>query len=185
VFASKRTSAAEARYKPFLLEFVALKFAMDKFDSIIWGFLVEIETDCQALWDVIMSDDLNATHSHWLNGILTHQIVDAQHIPGWINLVGDGLSRMKASHIKKTTEAHGWLSQTGKRLAGSIMTYSQSMKRSQPFTATCVTDLRTNTSSWKSLTHCLGSWWPQLKGSTNELCVALKGTLLRMVNSGG
>ena len=79
-FTSKRTSAAEARYKPFLLEFAALKFAMDKFDSIIWGFPVEIETDCQALWDVIMNDDLNATHSHWLNGILTHQIIDARHV---------------------------------------------------------------------------------------------------------
>ena len=92
-YASKRTSESESRYKPFLLEFAALKFALDKFDSIIWGFPVEIETDCQALRDVVRSDDLNATHARWRDGILAHQIVDVRHIPGRINLVGDGLSR--------------------------------------------------------------------------------------------
>ena len=48
-YASKCTSPAKARYKPFLLEFAALKFALDKFNNIIWGFPVEIETDCKAL----------------------------------------------------------------------------------------------------------------------------------------
>jgi len=43
-FASKRTSVAEARYKPFMLEFAALKYALDKFNDIIWGFPIEIET---------------------------------------------------------------------------------------------------------------------------------------------
>lgn len=47
-FASKRTSSTEQNYKPFLLEFAALKFALDKFSDIIWGFPVEVETDCQA-----------------------------------------------------------------------------------------------------------------------------------------
>ena len=47
-FTSKRTSKSEEKYKPFLLEFTALKFE-DKFSDTIWGFPVEIETDCQAL----------------------------------------------------------------------------------------------------------------------------------------
>ena len=64
-YASKRTSLAKAQYKPFLLEFATLKFCMGKFDGIIWGFPVEIETDCQALQDVMLSDNLNATHTHW------------------------------------------------------------------------------------------------------------------------
>ena len=64
-YASKRTSPAEAKYKPFLLEFAALKFSLDKFDDIIWGSPVEIETDCQALRDVLLSEELNATHSRW------------------------------------------------------------------------------------------------------------------------
>lgn len=92
-YASKRTSAAEAKYKPFMLEFAALKFSLDKFDDIIWGFPVEIETDCQALRDVLLSDELNATHARWRDGVIAHQIIDVRHIPGRINLVGDGLSR--------------------------------------------------------------------------------------------
>jgi hypothetical protein len=45
-FASKRTSASEEKYKPFLLEFAALKFSLDKFSDVVWGFPVEVETDC-------------------------------------------------------------------------------------------------------------------------------------------
>ena len=75
-YASKQTSPTEARYQPFLLEFTTLKFCMDKFDNIIWGFLVEVETDCQALQDVMLSDNLNATHARWCDGVLSHKIVD-------------------------------------------------------------------------------------------------------------
>ena len=72
----KRTSKSEEKYKPFLLEFAALKFGLDKFADIIWGFPVEIETDCQALRDHLFNDKLSATHTHWRDGILAHQIVD-------------------------------------------------------------------------------------------------------------
>src|SRR6202034_2567544 len=78
---------------PFMLEFAALKFALDKCDDTIWGFPVKIETDCQALCDVLVSTDLNATHARWRDGVVSHQIVDVRHIPGRINLVGDGISR--------------------------------------------------------------------------------------------
>jgi len=75
-FASKRTSKSERKYKPFLLEFAALKFGLDKFSDIIWGFPVEVETDCQALRDHLMNDKLSATHARWRDGILAHQITD-------------------------------------------------------------------------------------------------------------
>ena len=63
IFASKCTSPAEVQYQPFLLEFTVLKFCLDKFDDIVWGFLVEIEMDCQALQDVMLSNNLNAMHA--------------------------------------------------------------------------------------------------------------------------
>jgi hypothetical protein len=75
-YTSKCTSPSEANYKPFLLEFAALKFCTDKFNSIIWGFPVAVETDCQALCDTILSDNLNATHVRWHDGVLSHQIMD-------------------------------------------------------------------------------------------------------------
>ena len=48
-FCSKQTSPSEEIYEPFLLEFAALKFALDDFDPMIYGAPIEIETDCQAL----------------------------------------------------------------------------------------------------------------------------------------
>lgn len=84
-FASKRTSTSEQNYKPFLLEFAALKFGLNKFSDMIWGFPVEIKTDCQALWDVIANDKLNAAHSRWRDGVLAHHIVVVRHIPGKLN----------------------------------------------------------------------------------------------------
>jgi len=107
-FASKRTSPAEARYQPFMLEFAALKFCLDKFDDIIWGFPVEIETDCQALRDVMLSTNLNATHARWRDGVLSHQIVDVRHIPGRINLVGDGLSRRDEDLPHEPDDGSSW-----------------------------------------------------------------------------
>jgi hypothetical protein len=64
-FASKRTSKTEEKYKPFLLEFAALKFALDKFSDTTWGFPIEVETDCQALHDHLLNDKLSATHARW------------------------------------------------------------------------------------------------------------------------
>ena len=92
-FASKRTSKTEEKYKPFLLEFAALKFGLDKFSDITWGFPIEIETDCQALRDHLLNDKLSATHARWRDGILAHQITDIRHVPGRSNVVADGLSR--------------------------------------------------------------------------------------------
>lgn len=91
-FASKRTSATEMKYKPFLLEFAALKFSFDKFSDIIHGYPVEVETDCQALRDVLTNDKLSATHAHWRDSVLAHNIVDVHHVPGVTN-IADGISR--------------------------------------------------------------------------------------------
>lgn len=53
-----------------------------KFNNIIWGFPVELETDCQVLQDVLMSDNLSTTPACWCDGMLAHQITDVHHIPG-------------------------------------------------------------------------------------------------------
>jgi hypothetical protein len=91
-FASKRTSPTEEKYKPFLLEFAALKYAFDKFSDIIYGYPVEVETDCQALRDVLMNDKLSATHARWRDSVLAHNIIDVRHVPGVTN-IADGISR--------------------------------------------------------------------------------------------
>lgn len=75
-FSSKRTSTTEEKYKPFILEFGALKHNLDKFGGMIWGHPIEIETDCQALCDYLLSPTLNSMHARWRDAVLAYNIVD-------------------------------------------------------------------------------------------------------------
>jgi hypothetical protein len=107
-FASKWTSITEEKYKPFLLEFASLKFCFDKFADILWGMPVEIETDCQALRDVILSDKLNATHARWQDSVLAYNIVDVCHMPGITN-IADGVSRQYEGTYKGCGDGSEWM----------------------------------------------------------------------------
>jgi hypothetical protein len=51
-----------------------------------------METDCQALCDMLLSEKLNAIHAHWRDSILAHQITNVRHVPGKINVIADGIS---------------------------------------------------------------------------------------------
>ena len=107
-FASKRTSPAEERYKPFLLEFAALKFGLDKFNDIIYGYPVELETDCQALRDTLTNDKLNVTHARWKESVTQHYIVDVRYRPGKDNKAADGISRQFTGLPKVPGDGHNW-----------------------------------------------------------------------------
>lgn len=107
-FASKRTSRAERRYMPYMLEFAALKFALDKFSDIIWGYPVEVETDCSALRYVLTNDKLNATYARWRDGVLAYTIVDVRHIRGENNVVSDGISRQGEGREHKAGDGSDW-----------------------------------------------------------------------------
>src|SRR5882762_8381470 len=91
-----------------MLKFAALKYALDKFNDIIWGFPVEIETDCKALQDILMSDTLNTTHARWCDGVLAHHIVDVRHITGRTNLVGDRISQMDEGQPHRENNGSSW-----------------------------------------------------------------------------
>ena len=106
-FASKRTSTSEEKYKPFLLKFAALKYAFNKISDIVYGYPVEVETDCQALHDVLMNDKLSATHARWRDGVLAHNIVDVHHILG-ITSITDGLSRQYENTPKSERDGSKW-----------------------------------------------------------------------------
>jgi hypothetical protein len=81
-YCSKRTSKSEAKYEPFLLEFAALKYSLDEFEPYIYGSLVEIETDCQALRDCLMQEKMSVHHSRWKESILARNIIAIRHRPG-------------------------------------------------------------------------------------------------------
>jgi hypothetical protein len=108
-FSAKRTSPTEEKYKPFILEFAALKHCLDKFGDIIWGYPVELEMDCQALRDHLLSTTLNSTHARWRDAVLAHNIVDVRHRPGRLNVVADGLSRKFVNVPKEQGDGHEWI----------------------------------------------------------------------------
>ena len=91
-----------------MLEFAALKFGLDKFSDITWGFPIEVETDCQALRDHLMNDKLSTTHARWCDGILAHQITDMRHVPGQLNIVADGLSRANEGTQNEEGDGSEW-----------------------------------------------------------------------------
>jgi RNase H-like domain found in reverse transcriptase len=107
-FTSKHTSPTEAKYKLFLLKFTALKFTLNKFSDIIWGFPVEIETDCQALKDTLLSEKPSAVYTWWWDSILAHQIIDMWHVPRKVNVVADGLSRQWEDQVEQKEDGHEW-----------------------------------------------------------------------------
>ena len=55
-----------------------------------------------------MNDKLSATHAHWMDGILAHQIIDVRHLPGQINVVADGLSRACEGAPHKEGDGSQW-----------------------------------------------------------------------------
>jgi transposase InsO family protein len=107
-YVSKRTSESEEKYIPYLLEFAALKFALDKFADVTWGAPIEIETDCQALRDTLVNDKMTTTHARWRDGILAHQIVNVRHRPGVENGAADGFSRQYTDKPKVTGDGSEW-----------------------------------------------------------------------------
>src|SRR6266481_2955397 len=92
-FCLKRTSVSEEQYEPFLLDFAALKFALDKFDHLTYRSQIEIETDCQALWDVLLNKRQSVTHTRWEESITCRNIVDIWHWPGVSNVIADVISQ--------------------------------------------------------------------------------------------
>ena len=108
-FASKQMSDSESRYQPYLLEFAALKFSLDKFSNDIGGYPIEIETDCKALRDTIVNNKLNATHARWLDGIMGHHIVDCRYQPGRENQAPDCISCQFTDTPQVQGDGHDWL----------------------------------------------------------------------------
>jgi transposase InsO family protein len=69
---------------------------------------VELETDCQAVRDVLWNPKLNATHSRWKESVLGHHIVDIRHRPGKTNKAADGISRQYSGLPQVAGDGHEW-----------------------------------------------------------------------------
>ena len=107
-FASKCTSPAEEQYKPYVLEFAALKFGFDHFSDTVWGFPVQIETDCIALRDTLCNNKLLLVHARWRDSISAYQITDVRHWPGKTNAAADALSQRLIGWDRTSKDSSDW-----------------------------------------------------------------------------
>ena len=107
-FASKCTSPAEEQYKPYVLEFAALKFGFDHFSDTVWGFPVQIETDCIALQDTLCNNKLLLVHARWRDSISAYQITDVRHWPGKTNAAADALSQRLIGWDRTSKDSSNW-----------------------------------------------------------------------------
>ncbi|GAA5852991.1 hypothetical protein JCM9279_003776 [Rhodotorula babjevae] len=92
-FASKGTKPSEKRYSAFLLELVAVKWALKKFKAYIFGRPIELISDCQALAGILSLQNVSPAHACWREYILGHDIIKFVHREGKLNAAADKLSR--------------------------------------------------------------------------------------------
>ncbi|GAA5917755.1 hypothetical protein JCM8208_006849 [Rhodotorula glutinis] len=92
-FASKGTKPSEKRYSAFLLELVAVKWALEKFKAYIFGRPIELISDCQALAGILSLQNVSPAHARWREYILGHDIIKFVHREGKLNAAADELSR--------------------------------------------------------------------------------------------
>ena len=95
-YISRNTKASEKRYSAFLLELVAVKWALEKFKPYVFGRPIELVSDCQALAGILSLQSVSPAHARWREYILGHDIVKFTHRPGRANAAADGLSRRAA-----------------------------------------------------------------------------------------
>lgn len=100
---------AKEHYKPYDLKFAALKFGLDHFSNTIWGFPVEIETNCCTMKDMLCNDILNLHHAQWKDGIHSYCLMAIQHHSGKSNKAADTLSCMYTGRECTADNGSTWL----------------------------------------------------------------------------
>lgn len=105
-YASRGLRANERNYPVHKLEFLALKWAVDKFHDYLYGNDFHVITDNNPLTYVLTSAKLDATSHRWLAALATHNF-SIQYRSGKQNVDADTLSRLDAvknAHAEKSEE---------------------------------------------------------------------------------
>lgn len=144
-FLFKCTSKSKAKYKPFLLEFAALKYSPDEFAPYIYRSPIEIETNCQALRYCLIQEKISVHHSRQKESILTHNIIAIQHHPGVENPVADGLSCMWEDCPLSDTDGSYYTiladQEASKGIVNDILSISESPSPKHPLKCQFINDI--------------------------------------------
>jgi hypothetical protein len=114
-YASRATNATEKRYHSSKLELLAVKWALDKLRKYVYGQKIVLETDCQAVKDMLRNECMTGVRASWREAITGARIIELVHKAGATNWVADGLSRSHQgySSLKETTP--NWEEEKGVR----------------------------------------------------------------------
>lgn len=96
MFASRRTTDAEARRHSSINELASIKWALEKTRTIVAGHPLVVETDCRAVRGLLSNSKLAASTARWQEQIAAYtNVSEFRHRPGKGNVVADALSRAK------------------------------------------------------------------------------------------
>ena len=96
---SRLLQASERKYSTITREALAIRYAFEKFDSVVYGHPVTVFTDHKPLvrWKKAKAFANPTMQEWWLHFLMQYDIVEIVHKPGKDNGLADGLSRMEES----------------------------------------------------------------------------------------
>ncbi|KAG7527251.1 hypothetical protein FFLO_07120 [Filobasidium floriforme] len=101
-YLSRQTTEVESRAHSSTLELIAVKFGLDKCSRYTYGFPVVVQTDCQAVRDLLRSETTAGPRAAWKEAICAAGIVEFEHVPGVSNTIADALSRNPSGEPEET-----------------------------------------------------------------------------------
>lgn len=112
-YASRGTTERERKYHSSELELLAVKWSLDKLAKYIYGQKIVLSTDCKAVRDMLMNEDLKGARAAWKEAISGARIIELRHTPGSANEVADGLSRNPLPNDKNEETTMNWEQRKG------------------------------------------------------------------------
>ena len=102
-YASRSLNKTEANYPAHKREFLALKWALDKFHDYVIGCKIVVYTDNNPLCYVLKSAKLDATSHRWLAGLSVYDL-EIRFKKGSANVDADILSRIPSKNVEEDVE---------------------------------------------------------------------------------
>lgn len=102
-YASRGLNKTESHYPAHKREFLALKWALDKFHDYVIGTKVVVYTDNNPLCYVLKSAKLDATSHRWLAGLSVYDL-EIRFKRGALNVDADTLSRLPQGPVEEDEE---------------------------------------------------------------------------------
>ena len=97
-FSSRALHSAEVNYHSTKLEFLAMKWSIEHFQTYLLGHCFKVHTDNNPLTYFLTSPNMDATKQRWINELVNYDF-SLEYQKGKNNTVADALSRISEGHL--------------------------------------------------------------------------------------